>query len=289
MKLSIFPKCKALPTKPEKATEARFTSKPYLPEVVEVTTVEAVIEVICNQAWSPSIFQEYRRQDGFISTDFIVLDIDEGMTVEEAEKVCHKLDICSICIPSTSFTPEDHRFRLIFPLVKTISNKDIFEATMEKVAENFPADPACVSDTARFFYGGKLVDGFFYDSNLLEPEKAPEKLRNSPRMDYNTSDSVLVGESLEELVLALYGETRTKIPESVAYFLENAPDNMKGEWYVRSNSFLFTTALQGLKEDRIKEVFYSLYPHEVTTKVENAIDKILFQGYNAREEDNEEL
>ena len=91
MKLSIFPKCKALPSKEEKGSEARFTSKPYFPEVVEFTTDEDLIEIICNNAWSPSIFQEFRRQDGFLSTDLIVLDIDDKMTIPEAEKVAQDI------------------------------------------------------------------------------------------------------------------------------------------------------------------------------------------------------
>ena len=284
MKLSIFPKTKALPTKEEKAVEARFTSKPYLPEVVEVATEEDLIEVITNHAWSPSVFKEYRRQDGFISTDFVVLDIDEDMTIEEAEEVVHKLDIFTLCLPSTSHTEEEHRFRLIFPLAKTIVNKDVFEATMRKVAEHFPADPSCIADTARFYFGGKMVDGFLYEADLLEPVAA-QKLRNTPRNDFDTRERVTVGESLEELVEELYGEPREKVPESIAYFLENAPDNLAGETYVRCNSFVFTAALSGLDEDRIKNVFYSLYPHEVTDRVEKVVDKIILDGYNEREEE----
>ena len=285
MKLSTFPKCKALPEKAQKAAEARFTSKPYLPQITEVTTVDDLIEVICNNSWSPSLFKEFRRQDGFISTDFIVLDIDEGMTIEEAETVVHKLDICSICIPSTSHKEDNHRFRLIFPLAKTVTDREVFAATMRKVAENFPADPACLGDTGRFFFGGKLVDGFFFNGPLLEPEKAAKKVKNSPRSDYDVKDSVVVGESLEELVLALYGETRTKIPEPISYFLENAPDNLTGEWYHTSNRFLFTCGLLGLDQDRVSEVFFSLYPHDELT--DKKVDKIYLDGYNSRDNDEE--
>lgn len=282
MKLSTFTKCKALPTKAEKAAEARFTSKPYLPQVTEVSTVDDLIEVICNFAWSPSLFTEFRRQDSFVSTDFIVLDIDDGMTIDEAEKVVHKLNVCSICLPSTSHTEEAHRFRLIFPLAKTISSSDVFTATMSKVAENFPADPACLNDTSRFYFGGKLVDGFFFDAPLLEPEKVPKKPEKRSVDPQNSRDNTFVAESTEELVTALYGEKRTKVPESIAYFLENAPDNLSGEWYKASNAFLFTCGLSGLDEDRVKEVFFSLYPYEELT--EKKVDRMIQDGYDEREE-----
>jgi len=282
MQLSIFPKSKALPTKEEKAKQARFTSKPFLPQIVEVKTDEELIEVICNNAWSPSIFTEHRSQANFISTDFMVLDIDEGMRIDEAEQVVHSLDICCLALPSTSHTEENHRFRLVFPLSKTISSKDTFEATMSKLAQHFPADPSCIGDSGRFFFGGKLVAGFFYESKLLEPSVS-HKPKNQPKLAYDSRDSVVVGESIEELTEALYGEKRTKVPDSIAYFLENAPDNLDGEWYIRSNSFLFTCGLLNLNQDKVKEVFFSLYPHEELT--EKKVDRMILDGYNSREEE----
>ena len=284
MKLSIFPKAKALPhSKEEKSKEAWYTSKPHLPEVIEVSTSEQLIETVCGNAWSPSIFESYRNQHNFISTDFMVLDIDSGMTIDEAEKMVHKLDIAALCLPSTSHTDDDHRFRLIFPLSRSITNKPDFEETMLKLAEDFPADPACIGDTARFFFGSKMVDGFWYDADLLVPTVA-EKPKKLDTKVFDHRDNIVVGESIEELVEALYGEKRTKIPDNVAYFLENAHTGLAGEMYVRANSFLFTCGLLNLNIDRIKEVFYNLYQYDVSTKVEYMVDKIIEDGYEAREE-----
>jgi hypothetical protein len=282
MNLSIFTKAQALPSKSDKAKEARFTSKPYYPETKSFNTEEELIDIICNYAWSPSVFSGYRNQANFVSTDLMVLDIDDGMRIEEAEKVVHKLDVMCLCIPSTSFTPEDHRFRLIFPLSRTITSPAVFSSTMQKLAEVFPADPACIGDVARFFFGGKLDDGFWFEEGRLLDPVAAQKLKKQPRMDHSTKANIVVGESLEELVEALYGEKRDKVPESVAYFLENAPDNLAGEWYHRSNSFLFTCGLLGLEQDRVSEVFSSLYPYEELT--EKVVDKMILDGYNSREE-----
>jgi hypothetical protein len=281
MKLSIFPKSKALPSKDEKGKEARFTSKPYLPEILEFATHEDLIEVICNHAWSPFIFEEYRSQDGFCSADVLAFDIDNGQTIEEAEAMVHKLDIAALCIPSTSHTDDAHRFRLIFPLAKTITKADAYKATYSKVAEYFSVDPAC-KDVARFFFGGKLVDGFWYEGKLLEPVK-PVRVVKAAVERYNSREAVVVGDSIEELVVALFGESRTKIPDCVAHFLENAPDNLDGQWYNSSNSFLFTCGLMGLEKDRITDVFFSLYPHEELT--EKKVDAMIEDGVNAREEE----
>ncbi len=280
MKLSIFPKADALPSsKEEKSQQAWYTSKPHLPEVVEVRTSGELIDIVCQHAWSPSTFSSFRNQHNFMYTDFMVLDIDEGMTIEEAEKVVHKLDIATLCLPSTSHTEEEHRFRLIFPLSRSITTAEEFEATMFKLAEHFPADPACLGDQARFFFGGKKVDGFWYSADLLVPTKAQVK----PKMEFNTRASVIVGESLEELTEALYGEKREKVPEPVAYFLENAPNNLSGEWYMRSNSFLFTCGLLSLDHDRVAEVFFSLYPHDELTEL--TVYKMWNDGYTSRDEE----
>ena len=102
---------------------------------------------------------------------------------------------------------------------------------MTKVAEYFPADPACLNDSSRFFFGGKLVDGFWYEgAKLLEPVRV-EKPLNSPTKAYDSKDLVAVGESIEELTITLFGSPRDTIPENIAYWLENAHTGLNGEWH----------------------------------------------------------
>jgi len=240
--------------------------------------------LITNNAYSPSIFKEYRRKDGFISTDLIVLDIDDDMTLQEAEKVIHELDVIALAIPTTSHTEEHHRFRLLFPVSKSIRTLADFEATNRKLAEYFPADPSTLSDTARFFFGSKLVDGFAYvEGSLLEPVIDSEKPVNRSVKPYDSNDTITVGEDLKERVEALYGETRTKIPEAIADFLENAPDNLAGRWFHASNRFLYTCGLSGLDKDHVMTFFFELYPWEELT--EEKVEKMIQDGIESREEE----
>jgi hypothetical protein len=285
MRLSIFPKCKALPeSKEEKAKQAWYTSKPHNPVEIEVTTDEDLIETVCDNAWSPSIFNGYRLQANFVSTDFMVLDIDNGMTIEEAENMVHKLDIITLCLPSTSHSPEHHKFRLVFPLSRSITKKEVFEATMFKLSECFPADPQCIGDTARFYFGCKMVDGFWYgEGKLLEPV-ATQKVVKQDLRRFAHKDNVVVGDNIEELITALYGEKRTKVPDNIAYFLEHAPSGLENEMYARGNSFLFTCGLLALDQERVEAVFEKVYPYDITTHVEYMVDKIYNEGYTAREE-----
>ncbi len=281
MRLSVFTKAKALPSKEEKNVEARFSSKPYPPEVVDFSTEDDLIDIICNNCWSPFIFNGFRKQDNFVSTDLAVLDIDEGLKIEEAEEIVKDLGLTCLCLPTTSHSEELHKFRLIFPLSRTIRCKDVYAATMKKIGAHFPYDPACLTDYARFFFGSTTEDGFYFEADLLEPAP-PEKAENDRRTDFNTRERVTVGETLEELVEKLYGEPRDEVPEPIAYFLENAPDNLSGEWFFASNRFLFTCGLSALDQETVEEVFFSLYPYDELTP--QRVDKIYMDGYNSREE-----
>lgn len=283
MKLSVFPKAKALPSSgEEKNKEAKFTAKPHYPEVKEFETEEKLVDLITNYCWSPFVFDGYRREDNFLSTDLLVFDIDQGMTLDDAFEVVQDLELTCLALPTTSHTEEHHKFRMLFPLAKTITNLDIYKATYAKYAEHFTTDPAC-TDGARMYFGSTDDDGFFCDYDLLEPLKRVPKKQQ--KREYDHHDKIEVGESIEEIVEHLYGEKRVKIPEGVAYFLENAPDNLEGEWYHRGNSFLFTCGLQGLDYEKITDVFYQLYPFEVTRQIKRSVDKIINEGYDAREEE----
>jgi hypothetical protein len=286
MELSIFPKAKALPaSKDEKQREAKFTSKPHMPVVVKCNTDEQLIDIICNNAWSPSVFSEYRNQSNFLYTDFMVLDIDDGMTIDEAMAEVEDIDLTCLCMPSTSHTDDEHRFRLIFPLLKRIDNKATFSATMEALTEHFPADPSCIGDTARFFFGAKPTDGFFHEGDLLEPQKPKISPKKGRKELPSLTDRVEVGESLEELVEALYGEKREEIPEQVAYWLEEAPSGLHGEWHNTCNSAIFTLGLQGVAFEVVEDVFRTIAPDELDDHDEYLLERAWHDGYNSREEE----
>ena len=288
MKLSIFPKCKALPkSKEEKQKNARFTSRPHLPEIVEVKNEDDLIDVITNYSWSPFVFEDFRRQDGFIFTDLAVFDIDDGMTIDQAEKVIEELEIACLCMPSTSHTEDHHRFRLIFPLSRSIRDKDEYKETMMKLGEYFEYDPSCLTDTARFYYGSTDEDGFFISGDLYTPVKPKPKLSESfDRSKY--SDTIEVGEEVEDVVRALYGEDREKIPEQVDFFIRNAHTGLQGTWHNSANSFVFTLALQNVPFERVAAVFEELAPEPLDAHDEYLLERSYADG-QAKREDEEKV
>ena len=289
MKLSIYKGYSKFPKDGDEKKEIAWeVSKPNAFLLQSLESVDDIIDVITKRHWSPFIFKEGTRGiNNFISTDFMVLDIDDGMTIDEAIEVCSNMNILSIIAPSTSHTKELHRFRVVFPLSRAITNIEDYSATWNKISEVFPQiDPVC-KDVARWYIKCRddeiiVVDG----EELLEPIRAPKKTLSEIQKDNNkNSNNVKVPESISERIEYLYGEKRNKIPESISYFLLNAHTGFPGEMFVAANRFLFACGLSGLDYDRTMETFYAIYPHPVTKRVEYYVDKAYQDGYNEREED----
>lgn len=288
MRLSIFPKAKSHPeNKDEKNKNSKFASKPHEAVAVDFDNEEELIEIVCNNAWSAFVFEKYRREDNFISTDLIAFDIDEGQTIEEAESVVEELGLAALCLPSPSHTPEDHRFRLIFPLSRTIKDIDQFKATYAKLAEFFAVDPQC-KDACRFYYGSTMKDGFWIDGELFEPVRPvyePETVFGMNKY----RDTIEVLEDVRDVVRALYGDEKSKIPQQVDFFIREAHTGLPGLWHNSANSFIFTLALQGVPFEKVAAVFESLAPDSLDVHDEYLLERAYKDGQKKRTEEDLDL
>lgn len=285
MRISIFPSSIALPkSKDEKIKSAKSA---IVPEIVEISTDDDLIRVITSYCWSPFVFKGNRKQENFLSTDFAVLDIDEGLTIEEAELIITNANFMSLCVPTTSHTPDNHRFRIIFPLARTITNVEVFKATMEDLREVFPmADASCVGDFARLYFSGTLDDGFFTEGDLLEPVTPPITSKNAPKRSFDPNRRVMVESDIKEIITELYGEERDSIPEVVSHFIKNAHTGLSGEWVTSLNAFVFTLSLQGIDLETIFDLVEFLAPRgELTKRDEDTIERAYKDGEKAREEE----
>jgi hypothetical protein len=281
MKLSIYTKVNFLPkNKDDKILQSKLTSSPNFPEIVEISNDEDLIKTVTSYGWSPCIFSGYRNNNNFISCDFMSLDVDSGLTIEEAEKRVQKLGLACLCLPSPSFTPEFHKFRLILPLAKTILNTEDFDTTWDWLQQQFPELDAQCSDYARWYAPSKMEAGFWQDGDFLVPKKAPEK-QNLP---FNLKETqVEVPEELSEIVKLLYGKERETIPEAVEFFLTNAHTGLQGLWINSLNSCVFSLALSGVDATIIEEVIAKVSPDTLDKKDLYQINRSIKDGNKARE------
>lgn len=287
MQISIFPKAKAHPkSKEEKTRNSKYASSPYMPEVVNFSNEEELIDLITEYAWSPMVFETYRRESDFMKTDLIAFDIDDGMTIDEAEEVVESLELAALCMPSTSHSDEHHKFRLIFPLSRSIHDIDEYKETYMKLAEFFPVDPQC-KDACRFYYGSTMDDGFWKNGELYVPIKPKKKLSETfDRAKY--AESIEVGEEVEDVVRALYEEDKEKIPEQIDFFIRNAHTGLPGSWHNSANSFIFTLGLQDVPFERVAAVFEELAPEPLDAHDEYLLERSYADG-QAKREDGEKV
>jgi len=265
MKLSIYSKVNFLPkNKDEKILQSKLASNPNLPDILDICNDEDLIKAVTSFGWSPSIFSGVRHNDNFISTDFMSLDIDSGLRIEDAEKRVQSLGLACLCLPSPSHTEGAHRFRLIFPLAKTILNCADFDSTWDWLQKQFPELDAQCSDYARWYAPSKMEAGFWQDGEFLVPKKAPTKEKEI----YNIKETqVLVPEELGDIVKLLYGKERDTIPEAVEFFLTNAHTGLPGLWINSLNSCVFSLALSGVDDSIIEEVISKISPELLDSKM----------------------
>lgn len=276
MKLSIYSQIKFLPkSKEDKIKQSMLASKPNLPEIVVIDNEDELIDIISSYGWSPCVFSGYRHNDNFISSDFMSLDIDSGLTIEEAEERVKGLGIACLCLPSPSHTNKNHKFRLVFPLAKTIFNSDEFEATWNWLKNQFPELDKQCSDLARWYAPSKMDDGFWQDGDFLIPKKV-EKVKD---LGYNVTETyVEVPENLSELVEFIYGKKRESIPESVEFFLTNANSGLPGLWINSLNAFCFSLALSGIDDDVIWSIVEKVAPEPLDAKDKYQITRSIKDG-----------
>jgi len=283
-KMSIFPDCAPHPKdRNHKQEEAMKTSNPYTPKLVEVDTADQLLDMITSHTWSPAVFKEFRKASDFLFTDFMVLDIDNEMTIEEAEKRCYDLDLFAVIAATPNFTPEHHKFRVVFPLLRPIKDKKQFEATWNKLANTFPELDKHCSDSCRFYFGSTLADGCFVHGNkLLEPVRVPKKQSN-----YVASRAKLVvpdSDTVDHLK-ALYGRVPGNVPECIDHFLSEGRTGLEGGWINTLNSFCFVLGLQCVDYDVIMDVVEDIAPDDLDDRDMKTIERAYNDGIKSRKED----
>ena len=283
MKISIYPLANYLPkSKEDKIRLSHLSSNPNLPKVMEIATEDQLIDAVTSYSWSPSIFSGFRHNNNFVSADFMSLDVDTGLTIAEAEKRVQKLGLACLCLPSPSHSEQLEKFRLVFPLAKTILNREDFDQTWDWLQEQFPELDTQCSDYARFYCCSTSEAGFYQDGEFLVPKKAPEK---EPKMMRPINEvQILVSEDISQMVGQIYGSPREFIPEAVDFFLRNAHTGLEGLWTNSLNACCFSLALSGVDDSIIWSLAEELAPDILDKSDKYQIQRAIRDGKANRQE-----
>lgn len=121
---------------------------------VDLTPQELADCVSKGYAFSYQFKNSHRTADNFICSDIIAADFDAGINLDEALANDFFINNASILYTTASHTQEKHKFRIIFELPRTLTDKEEIRAAQQGLTRKFPADRAAV-DPARQFYGSK--------------------------------------------------------------------------------------------------------------------------------------
>ena len=119
--------------------------------------------------YSAGLFKDnYRNSDNYMNfSDLIILDIDDGLTIDEAKKVFMQFDY--IIATTKSHQKEKNnkvcdRFRVILPTDKSIHlNKLEYSKMMEEVYQDYPFVDTVCKDASRFYFPSKDSEVYLHN------------------------------------------------------------------------------------------------------------------------------
>jgi|GEM_PF-2298709 hypothetical protein len=164
------------------------------PELGEILTRHTVRRNKDGPLWSPTLYRPdtTRGNKQVESLGLLVLDFDEGLTPEEVTPLCERW--AYVIYSTHSHTPEKSKWRIVFPLARTIRGADWLPVWL-RAAHYFSsstADPQC-KEPARMYYlpshppGGEAF-ALTHEGAWLDPDDLPAlppEVARPPRANAN--------------------------------------------------------------------------------------------------------
>lgn len=178
----------------EKGNKALFNVLTRDCKNVELTLTELAASI--NQGYAFCAQHSDRRKDeNFICSDVLAVDIDDGMTIAEALANPFVQEFGGIIYPTPSHTEEHQRFRIVFASERTITDPAEMRAAYIGLIRKFGGDQSC-KDACRAFYGsegsnpiilGKLLTNEKLDQLIElggEPVSVPDRSSTDGKKSY---------------------------------------------------------------------------------------------------------
>jgi Origin of replication binding protein len=150
---------------------------------VEITVEELAEWVGDGRAFSAQ-FMGPRKASNFLGSDVVTVDVDGGLTIEEA--LAHPLikDHSALLYTTVSHTEEDHRFRVVFAVPRTIQEPEEQAALARSLALRLSGDSRSV-DATRISFGSRGARTWLIRKELSQAlvDELVEQSLNQPRPD----------------------------------------------------------------------------------------------------------
>ena len=178
----------------------------------ELTLEEFADHIGSGGSFSPAHYSEGRSSKGFLRSNTLCLDYDEGNYSLDALLSNFEYKP-AITYESFSSSKENRKWRLIFKCDRDLTNVAELKENLMSLAAGTPYDKACV-DAARLFFGTNKRVRVFYDHSLVrvtkfqpvifEPVIVPEE--SKPRTEYSSRKANKVVDACERLFYRSVGK-----------------------------------------------------------------------------------
>jgi hypothetical protein len=220
--------------------DARF-SRSF--ENKRVNLEEFLQEIKKGHAYCPEL-RGARNSDNFAASDILSLDVDSGLTFDEALNEPFVAEHASILYTTASHTEEAHRFRVIFVLPRTITDGREMTRAMRGLALKFGGDSKVV-DAAHLFYGSTNCRSHLQHRGLSMEALNALIERGRTSKTYNEGYSATVGRETRD-----FDTERLRLADGGSQLLIDIPKGIKvhcPEHIDRQASAFITENAQGIK------------------------------------------
>lgn len=152
-----------------KPDEAGNKSMTFTYENVDITPEELAVSVAQGHSYCGQHKNSCRKSANFTGSDYLSVDIDKNMKLEEAVENEYVQANASFIYTTASHTEEFPKFRIVFVLPRTITKSTEMNKAYLGLQQKFGGDAAC-TDACRQFYGSKGGQQFFIGKSLPEAE-----------------------------------------------------------------------------------------------------------------------
>lgn len=174
---------------------------------------ETCFELITSDglATSAELVADHRTDDNFVSRQLCMVDIDNGMTLQELFENDFYNEFGAGFYTTASHTDDKHRFRIMFISEEPITNKEKMKKLIRGLLTIYESGDKSCKDASRIYYGvpqcvlkekrNKILPNYIIDElvNLIELNDAKtEKIVYTPKED-QTIDEIFVEELLKRI------------------------------------------------------------------------------------------
>jgi hypothetical protein len=157
----------------DKASSAVLSENTGTFQNVDLTPTQFAEHIKLGHAFCAQHGNGWRKSENFTVSGVLAVDIDDGLSVQDALDDDFVQDYASILYTTPSHTEEFPRFRIVFELEVSITDKDRMRDALTGLINRFGSDEAC-GDICHMFYGSTTSEPIMFGNKL--PELLVEEL-----------------------------------------------------------------------------------------------------------------